>query len=199
MKKKWLILSLVGLLLIALTSSAFAWSPKLEGKPDQFHPGGAKGYYIWHDDKGFHIWTATRGAEHVFSGVIRTDGNFAHVRGNRLEKDDSFKDYSDRDDRHWFIVSGKNDKKHFIAKGRNVDYANDKISFKFETAGGSDGINFRVKDGSSVTFELYMDGERVNPREIYIGDHGYHPNRSKFTIKDNTNSDHKPSGYWIHK
>jgi hypothetical protein len=198
MKKKWLILSLVGLLLMALTSSAFAWSPKLEGRPDQFHPGGAKGYYIWHDDTGFHIWTTTRGAEHVFSGVIRTDGDFFRVRGHRLENEDSFKDYSDIRDRHWFNAE-TNDKRHFIAKGREVDYANDKIRFKFETAGGSDGLNFRVKDARSVTFELYMDGKRINPHEIYIGDHGYHPDRSQFTITDNTNVDHKPRGYWRHK
>src|SRR6266511_5480935 len=102
MRKNWLIISLVGLFLIALTGNALAWSPRVEGKPDEFRPGGMKGYYIWHDDNGLHLWTTTRGREHVFSGVIRTDGNFVQVRGHRLEGDDRFTNYSDVQDRHWF-------------------------------------------------------------------------------------------------
>jgi len=86
-KKQWLSVVLVGFFLIALTGSALAWSGKadVDGKPVQFSPGGPKGYYIWQDDHGFHIWTTTRGEEHVFSGVIRTDGRIYHVRGHRLE------------------------------------------------------------------------------------------------------------------
>lgn len=181
MKRNWLILSLVALLLVAMTGSALAWSPRLEGKPDQFRPGGAKGYYIWQDHSGFHIWTTTRGMEHKFSGVIKTDGEFVHVRGQRLEGDDRFRETSDEQDNHWFTSQGRFGKFRF--QGREVDHDTDKISFRFETAGGSDGLNFRVRDGSWITFELYMDGRRVDNDNIYIGDNGWHPRRSTFTIR----------------
>ena len=48
MRKKGLISILLAMFLIAFTGSAFAWSPSIEGKPDQFSNGGPKGYYIWH-------------------------------------------------------------------------------------------------------------------------------------------------------
>jgi len=182
MKKNWLILGLVGLFLIALTGNAFAWSPKMDGKSDDFRPWGDKGYYISYDNDGFHLWTTTRGAEHVFTGVIKTDGRFVQVRGHSLEGDDRLNQNNKH--RNWF----QSDDQRFFGgsryklKGREVDYGDQKISFRLETARGSDGISFRVRDGNQVTFELYMDGSRIDPNDINIGDDSWHPNRSKFTL-----------------
>lgn len=183
MKKKGLIVFLVGLLLVALTGSAFAWSPRLDGKPDQFYPGGPRGYYVWHDDNGFHIWTTNRGSEHTYSGVIRTDGRFVHVRGHNLEEGDSFKLYSDARERTWFEASESDRGNRFVLKGREVGYDNDKIRFKFDTIGGSDGLNFRIKDASYVEFDLFVDGHPVNHREIHIGDNGWHPHSHHFRFE----------------
>jgi hypothetical protein len=182
MKKKWLIVSLLSMFLFALTSSAFAWSPNLNGKPDQFYPDGPKGYYIWHDEHGFHLWTTTRGEEHVFSGVIRTDGRFFHVRGHRLEAGDSLKVYSDVQDKFWFNFSEDNVENHFAFVGREVNMENDKIHFKFDTTGGSDGLNFRVKDASFIDFDLFIDGHPIPHRKIYIGDRGWHPDSHNFKV-----------------
>ncbi|MDR3561189.1 MAG: hypothetical protein P4N41_24575 [Negativicutes bacterium] len=184
MRSKWLIALLTGLFILALAGSAFAWSGKadIDGKPDQFRPGGAKGFYIWQDEHGFHIWTATHGEGHVFSGVIRTDGQFVRVRGHRLEADDSFKVYSDIQERFWFDARQSGGGNHFAVGGREVDYANDKLRFKFDTAGGSDGLNFRVENASYIDFDLFMDGRPIHPREIYLGDSSWHPQRHTFRL-----------------
>jgi len=154
MKKASIFLILV-LTLLACSSYAFAWSPRGEGKPDMFRPGEIKGYFIWHNEHGIHIWTTTRSREHVFSGVIRTDGKFIDVRGQRLEHDDFYK----------------------------VDNDRNKIVFRDITAGGGiDGLNFKIVDGERVNFDLFMDGEKIDPREIYIGENGWHPAHSDFTL-----------------
>lgn len=152
--KKLTVLLLVALTLVAMSSYAFAWAPRDQGRPDAFRPGDSRGYFIWHDYDGLHIWTSTRGARHEFSGVIRTDGAFFDVQGKRLEGDDFFR----------------------------VDRDRDTIQFRFETAGGADGINFRIDGGSYANFDLFIDGHRIDPGEIYIGDRNWHPRHSDFTL-----------------
>lgn len=182
MKKKWFSAILVGLFIVALTGSAFAWSGKadISGKPDELSSYGQEGYYIWQDNNGFHIWTTTRGEEHVFSGVIRTDGDFFHIRGHRLEQGDSFKDYSEVQGRTWFDAQGKNRGNRFSIGGREVSHEGDKIRFKFETTGGSDGINFRVSNANFVAFDLYIDGHPINRKKINIGEESWHPQSPSF-------------------
>lgn len=184
MRKKWLSLVLVGLFLIALTGSAFAWAGKADvnGKPVQFYPGGPKGYYIWQDENGFHIWTTTRGEEHVFSGVIQTDGKIFHVRGHRLEDGDSFNVYGDIQERSWFRFSEGDGNTRFAVGGREVTLEQDKIHFKFENAGGSDGLNFRIKDATYIDFVLLIDGRPIHSREIHISDSGWHPEGHHFRL-----------------
>lgn len=184
LKKKWLITSLVGLFLIALTGSVFAWSGKADvgGKPDDFSVNGHMGYYIWQDDDGFHIWTTTRGEEHVFSGVIRTDGRLFKIKGHRLEEGDSFKKYGDVKENSWFNGHDRSEGKRFFGGGRDVNYDNEQIRFKFNTTGGSDGLNFRINDANYVEFDLYMDGRPINRKAIHIGDEGWRPISNKFRI-----------------
>jgi hypothetical protein len=183
MKKKWLVITLLGLFIMSFTGSVFAWSgsANIEGKPDQFQISRAKGYYIWQDENGFHIWTTTRGEEHHFSGIIRTNGQFLRVKEQSLERGDSFKVNSNDQGRSWF-KSSDNKSTHFSSRGRQIDYENDKIQFRFATTGGSDGINFQVKDASFIDFELYMDGRPIPRKEIYISDRGWHPQSHKFRL-----------------
>lgn len=152
--KKFISLFILSLFILSFCSSAFAWSPRLDGKPDSFDPGASRGYYIWHDENGFHMWTATRGQQHEFSGVIRTNGRFADTQGRRLEANDFYQLSPDRD----------------------------MITFKFITAGGDDGLNFKIKGGNHVNFDLFIDGHRINPHEIHIGHNGWHPESSNFRL-----------------
>lgn len=153
MKKLYSILML-SLLILSFCSSAFAWSPSVDGKPDTFDPGKSRGYYIWHDRDGLHIWTTTRGQEHEFSGVIRTNGKFADIHGQRIERNDFYK----------------------ISSGR------DRITFKFKTDGGIDGLNFNINGGKYVDFDLFVDGHRIDPKQIHIGDRGWSPRDNDFRL-----------------
>lgn len=177
MKKKMLII--LGLLLISLSGSAFAWSGKAdaEGKPSKLALGIQSGYFIWQDDNGFHVWTATHNEAHVFTGTIRTDGDFAHVKGHRLENGDSFK----VDDDGWFRDNG-NGKRHFEHRGRLLNLDRDKIQFKLETARGSDGLDFNIRGASYIDFDLYIDGKQVSKKDIHISDMGWHPQSHQFRL-----------------
>lgn len=152
--RKVSLLMITMFLLVALSSNAFAWSPQLQGQPEDFRPGDSRGVFIWHDGEGMHLRTTTYGQEHVFFGVIRTDGRFDAVRGYREEAGDFHR----------------------------VSWDRDNITFRFNTEGGVDGLNFRVHDGEHVTFDLYMDGHRISTKQIYIGHEGWHPHHSEFQI-----------------
>jgi hypothetical protein len=154
MKKKVAVFMVMVFTLVAFSSSAFAWSPKLEGRPDAFDPGDSRGYFIWHDEHGLHLRTTTRGQFHKFTGVIRTNGNVFDVRGVRMERRDLYA----------------------------VDHRHDVISFAFDTAGDVDGLDFRIQGGSYVNFELYVDGHRMNTNGIYVGESGKHPRNNDFTL-----------------
>ncbi|MCX7781210.1 MAG: hypothetical protein N2491_09925 [Negativicutes bacterium] len=140
--------------MVALSGYALAWPGHLEGKPDAFRPGDTRGYFIWHDDNGMHLRTTTRGHERIFTGVIRTDGKFVNVDDFKMEGNDRIRVSRDRDT----------------------------IWFRLSTAGAVDGLNFRIKGGDYVHFELYMDGHRIDRKEIFLGDRGWHPRSSSFTI-----------------
>ena len=152
--KKIYSIFILSVLILSFCSSAFAWSPRLEGKPDNFDPGQSRGYFIWHDKNGLHVWTTSRGQNHEFSGVIRTNGKFANLSDQRFERNDFYK----------------------LSSKRDV------ITFKFKTDGGVDGLNFKVEGGQYVDFDLFIDGHRVNPKDIHIGDRGWSPKGSDFRL-----------------
>jgi hypothetical protein len=140
--------------MLALYSTAFAWAPHVEWKPNSFNPGNTRGYFIWHNQDGLHLFTTTKGERHHFSGIIRTDGVFVGVNGQRLESNDHFK----------------------------VERNGHEIHFNFFTAGGEDGLHFKIFDGKRVNFNLFMDGRHINPREINVGQNNWHPGWSEFTL-----------------
>lgn len=154
MMKKMLSLFILAICMVTVSGTAFAWTPQVEGKPDVFSVGEMRGYFVWHDDNGFHVRTTTRGGEHHFSGEIRTDGRFVKVDETRLEDNDYYK----------------------------VSPRQHTIKFNFDTQGGQDGIDFRIKGGERVKFEFYIDGHRIKADDIYIGDRGLHPRQSEFTL-----------------
>ena len=147
---------LVLLTILGFASYAFAASSStLDGRPTAFNPGGSTGYFIWQDKEGFHLRTTTPGVKHVFSGTINTDGVFVDTFGKSAGIDDSFQVSGDRD----------------------------KITFQFTNAGDTSGIDLHVKDGTYVTFNLSMDGDRIDLGNIFVGEDGWHPGSNKFTLR----------------
>lgn len=136
-------------------STAFmAWSPSYEGEPDVLSPHHILGIFAWHDNDGFHLRNTAIGENHVFSGKIHTNGYFKDV-DDRLFRGDDYYHIKDRDT----------------------------IDFQFTTDGRSVGIDFDVNDGDYMAFELYMDGHKISPLDVYIGQSSWHPNDYKFTLE----------------
>src|SRR6266849_1468722 len=83
-----------GALLLALSPAACAApathnAPVAEGTPTIDHNNDKPmGYYVWHNDDGFHLRTHGPGAEHVFDAVLHTKGTFENVDVVKLENDD---------------------------------------------------------------------------------------------------------------
>lgn len=154
MKKLTALLLVLSILVIG-SGSALAWAPQLQGQPYEFMPGDSRGVFIWRDGDGLHLRTTTRGREHVFSGQIRTEGRFVNVRGVQEEGNDMSR----------------------------ISRDHDTITFRFHTAGGVDGLDFRVRGSDRLSFDLYMDGHRIDTSKIYIGYRGWHPDESEFVLR----------------
>jgi hypothetical protein len=144
------------LVFLALTAgTAFAWHAPVEGMPEDYQQGDLRGYFIWHDDNGMHlrVRAETHGAS--FSGTIRTDGVFADVHGRKLEHGD-----------HLWLDNDRNT-----------------IRFKFNATRGMDGVDFKVRGGSRLWFELSINGHKARPMQIHLGKEGWHPGSHKFTLR----------------
>ena len=139
--------------LVTLSGTAFAWSDRSEGRPQQNPPSLS----IWHDRSDeFHVKSTNLRRQHVFSGVIQTDGRFYDVDDKDLENGDFIK----------------------VDRDRNT------IRFRF-TGHGTDEVNFRVRRGDNLTFNLNRDGRDMPSHEIFIGRQGWHPRDNKFTLRNN--------------
>lgn len=156
--------------LVAFSTSAFAWGPKISVKPDEFRPGRSQGYFIWHDQNGFHLWTSTtNGQHHVFTGTITTDGNRFEVTKNSLETANT----------PFARMVNHNRPKDSV----RIDHDRDTITFRFNHSGrDADGITFNPIGGKKVKFDLYLNGKRIDPNQITIGEEGWRPGRSTFTL-----------------
>ncbi|SFL36022.1 hypothetical protein [Pelosinus propionicus] len=167
---------LILIVLFSINSYAFAsYSPKIEGKPSEFQPSNSVGYFLWQDRDGFHLRTSAAGTKHKFSGSIRTNGKFGDIFAKMSGTDDSSDMNNDRD----------------------------KIDFNLTNLSGEAGIDLYVKGGTDITFELFMDGETVDPENIYIGSEGWHPGKSKFTLQQDGKKENKDNqiiivdgGFW---
>lgn len=182
--KKITFLMIVTLVLVMFSGSALAWSDRSEGHPDHynaelgskdrpswFNPrnhsdgnpffrfgklNGQPGVYVWHDRNDvLHLRAANNtGRQHVFSGVIQTDGRFYNIEEKQLENGDYVK----------------------LDRERNT------IRFRF-TGRGIDGIDFKVQGGDTVDFDLYKDGKPMPTNEICIGKKSWHPWHNNFYLE----------------
>jgi hypothetical protein len=113
------------------------------------------GYYIWHNDDGFHLRTHGPGAEHVFDAVLKTKGTFENVSVVKLENDDRV----------------------------DVVDAGHKMIIHFHTFDGTDGVNFTIKDGERLRLNLKVDDEHIATSSIFLGAKGVHPKHNPFSIR----------------
>jgi hypothetical protein len=122
-----LVSAITAVALMALAGCATHVAPIAPGRP-AFHSGSPVGYWVWHDDGGWHLRTTTHRSRHRFHGWITAiDGRVDEVRPTRLE---------------W------RDRVHVGQRG---------VEFDFETDGDEDGFDWRVTSGCN-RFELLVDG-----------------------------------------
>lgn len=144
-------------LLVTLSGTALAWNDSSEGRPKQSlgQMLGTPSLSIWHDKNNeFHVKATNLRNQHVFTGVIKTDGRFFDIDEKQLENGDFIKIERDRDT----------------------------IRFRF-TGRGVDEFKFKVSRGDTLKFDLNKDGRDMPSKEIFIGKEGIHPRDNVFCIK----------------
>ena len=142
-------------ILLTMATSALAADPALEGEPTLDHSKPV-GYYIWHDERGFHLRTHGPGDQHLFEARLRTDGEFVDVDTVRLESRD---DVAVVDGGHTLLL-------------------------RFHTYDWTDGVNFRIRgeDRDFLRLNLQLDGEPIATESIRLGRWERHPRQNPFTI-----------------
>ena len=144
-----------GALLVALVPAASAATlARVEGAPT-LTDGSPTGYYIWHNDDGFHLRTHGPGAQHDFDAVLSTTGTFENVSVVKLEADDRVD----------------------VADGGH------KLVIHFHTYDLTDGVNFTIRDGDKLRLNLRLDDKPAATTDIYLGEKGLHPKHNPFSIK----------------
>lgn len=113
------------------------------------------GYFVWHNDDGFHLRTHGPGAEHLFVARLETNGNFKDVDKSMLEKEDRIKLSNDG---HTLVI-------------------------RFHTFDGFDGVNFRIDGGEHLNLNLKLDGQEISTDNIFLGQGRTHPPTNPFRIE----------------
>lgn len=157
---RWKSAHLGGALMLALflaplaTPAALAWQNELVGKPTSYSVGGPVGFYIWQDRVGLHLRTTgpDNTAKHM-TGTLTTDGGFNAVRLYKRESGDTFTMPSPQ-----------------------------QIDFDFTTYNHEDGLDFRVRPGTTLTLDLKLDGSAIDVGSIYVGHNNSHPSSNPFTV-----------------
>jgi hypothetical protein len=145
----------IGALVLAGVPAAFAApDPAAAGAPDISHDSPT-GYYIWHDDNGFHLRTHGPTVRHDFVARLRTGGTFENVDPVRLEDVDNVA----------------------VLDGGHV------LEMHFHTFDFTDGVNFNVRGGEHLRFNLRLDGSLIGTDRIFLGNAGRHPETNPFSLE----------------
>jgi hypothetical protein len=126
----------------------------LQGRPTAMNNVNVLGYFIWQEGDRWFLKTITQGSLRQFTGTVRTGGTFADVTRVSLEDNDLVR----------------------------VNDANNEINFNLKTEGDEDGISFRLNNSQDATFALYMDGQVINPSNIYLGSQNIRPTANPFSL-----------------
>ncbi|MEW6730326.1 MAG: hypothetical protein AB1489_03205 [Acidobacteriota bacterium] len=120
-------LLLVAVLIAASAISALALDPK--GRPKGMGPNAPGGYFIWQDERGWHLRTTSGNEKHHFEAEITSEGGTISAA----------KQYRD-EPASWLKQQGS------------------KITIDLTTEKNIDGIDFQ-SSGGSLTFKLRIDGQ----------------------------------------
>jgi hypothetical protein len=151
-----------GALMLAATPAAFATQqtstpaaePAAEGTPG-IDLNAPTGYYLWHNDDGFHLRTHGPATEHNFDAILHTNGTFENVDSPKLED-------GDRVD---------------LGDGGQT------LILHFHTYDLTDGVNFTIRGGERLHLDLKLDGKPAATDQIFIGAAAHNPKHNPFTLR----------------
>ena len=130
------------------------WPAQVNGTPSQLKAGAPLGYYVWHDNDGWHVEVTHPTHDNVvFSGWISTDGTLS--------------------------VQRVDDERNDITR---VGPGHHEVSFAFNNYGYLDGMHFETHGAQELTFHFYVDGGPLGPNRVFIGRADLHPEHVPFEI-----------------
>lgn len=141
------------LLHLALVAPALAWSDVVAGEP-ALSGESPTGYFIWHNESGMHLRTHDTEEGGLYVARLRTDGAFEDVDVVRLETRDGVA-----------VLDGG----HLLV-------------YRVHTYNWIDGVDFRVRGGRWLRFDLERNGEQISTDSIHLGAEGKHPPTNPFVI-----------------
>lgn len=141
------------------------WAGFVDGRPRGFQRSSAEGFYLWHNEGGFHLFVThpVKGQEVAMSGTITSSGPISAI-SRRFESNDTV-----------------------TTTGANL------VSFDVKNYGGLDGLHFRTRCAQSVTFSLFIRGVQAPAGQVYLGRDGAHPAAVPFSLQRTPKPTAKPS------
>ncbi len=124
--------------------------------PDADREGRPAGYYLGRSGEGgIALRTHGPNGRHHFTAVLRTNGRFVDVEEFQLESGD------------------------FV----RVSQDGHTLRYNVHTFDGVDGVNFRVRGGTVLSFHLELEGTLIGADHIFLGAAGHHPLANPFRIR----------------
>lgn len=131
------------------------WPAVVQGRPESFAPHGAKGIYVWHDERGWHLGVTHDGeGPVVFEGRISVNGRLLGVERRTEGRDEA-----------------------------RITHGHRQIGFRFVNWGWIDGVDFVTRCTDKIVVSASIDGSPVTPDQVFVGREGTHPPRTPFVIK----------------
>jgi hypothetical protein len=144
LKKVTSLVLVIAAIAVSVTT-VFALDPK--GRPKGMGPNAASGYYIWQDERGWHLRTISGSEKHRFSGeIINEGGSFDTVKQYREEPGTWFKHQGNK-----ITID--------LSAGKNID------GIDFQSTGGS--LTFRLSiDDREEPSAIWVGANAENPSGI---------------------------------
>jgi hypothetical protein len=167
MRRITAVLAAVAVLVLGFAAASYAdpgdtpscvtghWPADVQGRPANLQKLGPTGLYVWHDDTGWSIAVTHSSNTHAtFAGRITTDGQLYGTE-RRTENND-----------------------HVVfSESANA------VAYRFQNYGGIDGIHFKTKCASRLTFSGTLNGQTLKPTQVFIGSNAHHPGGVPFVIR----------------
>ena len=138
-----------------------------QGQPSALNAGKIFGYFLWQDaENRWNLQTTTTGDERQFSGTIESSGTIYEMKTLSSQRADGS------------VVNGVSNKIDYsfktggAASGISISLGD---GIRFNQPDKVSGLSFRVTEGAPLNFRFNVDGQPIDPANIYLGSANRHP------------------------